>query len=477
MGALDEQRTWKVRQAPRKRFFSVATLARALPRRRAIKRLALYALVTITFYKLSKLLLPADHPVYLAVNWILVCIHSFFHSTSSIDSWLLTTKGSYPVDFASRVGILVKTGYGTRERLPAQLEALGLREWDPERAVAVADFAGELNLTVGTVPVRDAVGELMEYLEPRGWGGAERFKKYVPLRDAIVAGDEDRALSIGRNVGWELDALKFIWGLGILHKTTPAKDWYLILDDDTYIIPQSLMALLSHLDPSKPHYLGNSVGDYRGRFAHGGSAVALSRAAVDTLYRLHGDVTYEAHVNSLTETWGDRLLATTLQKIGVFVDERFNHLFNGESALDTRIWTDRFCAPLVSFHELKRPEDMRAVGARLEGLRGPVLWSDVWPLFGGGEMTGFNGRPMREGRDHVGKLTEGVSRTTRGVGTAEKCMKLCMRDRRRCLAWRWDSGSGECHTAPWMIVGREVEGAVAGINGAWAADLRDRCRG
>lgn len=178
----------------------------ALIRRRSLKRLAFYALAALTTYHLSKLIFPPDAPLYLATHWAGVCLSSLLHPTSSTDAWLLSGPGPHPVDFETRVGILVKTGYGTRERLSAQLEVIGLGEWDAERAVVVADFARGGG--GGRPVIRDAVGELMAYLEGWGFGEADRFRKYAELREAIEAGDEERAQEIGRNVGWELDALK-----------------------------------------------------------------------------------------------------------------------------------------------------------------------------------------------------------------------------------------------------------------------------
>lgn len=256
----------------------------------------------------------------------------------------------------------------------------------------------------------------------------------------------------------------------------PRKDWYLILDDDSFVVIESLRQVLSHLDPTEPYYLGNTVGDYRGRFAHGGSAVVLSRGAVEKLYRENPHVAADAQVNSLSEIWGDKLVATTLQKIGIFIDERFSHMFNGESPADTRISADRFCSPLVSFHELKKPEDMKALGLVFNerGTR-TTVWADVWDLFGGPGTRGFNDRPMRQDHDFVGKLDRSRTQTARGIPTAEKCMRLCMRHKKRCLAWKWDVQSKECHISPWMTVGKSQVGTVSGINGNWATELMESC--
>lgn len=177
-------------------------------RRRTVKRLFFLALTIFLTYHLAKLIFPPDNPLLLAIHWLQVCLSSIFTSTSETDARILASSGPHPADFVSRVGILVKTGYGTRERLPAQLEAHGLGKWDPERVVVVGDFAREVELSGGKGYVRDAVGELTEYLTPMGLENEPRLRKYRALWEAIKYGHEEAAQEIGANVGWELDALK-----------------------------------------------------------------------------------------------------------------------------------------------------------------------------------------------------------------------------------------------------------------------------
>lgn len=248
------------------------------------------------------------------------------------------------------------------------------------------------------------------------------------------------------------------------------------MDDDTFLITESLGQILSHLDPSKPHYLGNAVGSYKGRFAQSGSAVVLSAGAVEALYQYHPELVTQAEIASLTDIWGDKLIAETLQRLGIFIDERFSHFFNGESPARTRIWSDRFCTPLASFHDLKRAEDMRRLGDKFRDRHEMLTtWGDVWALFDGPSWDGFTEHPVREAWDFVGKLGEG-SRTSKGVGSATRCMKLCMKHRKQCLAWTWVERSKECHTSPWLILGEASPGRSSGINGNWATELKGQCR-
>lgn len=264
-------------------------------------------------------------------------------------------------------------------------------------------------------------------------------------------------------------------GMELAYRRMPHKKWYIILDDDTFVVKPSLELLLSHLDPTEPHYIGNAVGDYKGRFAHGGSAVLLSGEAMRVLFS-RPDVVASAYVESLDETWGDRLVATTLQKVGIYLDERYSHYFNGEAPEMTRIRRDRVCSPIVSFHGLRQPGAMADVGRALAGAEKPVLWGHLWALFGRQPMEAYAEKPSRPG-DHVGPRDE-QTRTWKGVGSDDGCRKKCEGSGGAwCLAWAYDAGGRVCHGSPWMIIGEEETGAgvVSGINWKKAEPLMQQC--
>ncbi|OAA57914.1 hypothetical protein SPI_06799 [Niveomyces insectorum RCEF 264] len=296
----------------------------------------------------------------------------------------------------------------------------------------------------------------------------------------------------------------------------PHKAWYLLLDDDTFVVPASLRRLLAHLDPAAPHYLGNAVGDYRARFAHGGSAIVLSQGALRRLFGradvdpdrgVAAPVSPLLYVASVTETWGDRLLATTLLQVGVYLDERFVRLFNGARPRATRISTDRVCLPLVSFHGLAQPAEMAETGrvfARLgrydqhrhpQPLAPVLAWGDLWALYGRPTLAALQRQPVWPGADFVGRPGDDsssaalVTRRTDDVVTAASCRRLCMGDdvggedededggnggnspprprwpRRpagnggggssNCLAWTWNATAQACLTSPWFVVGED----------------------
>lgn len=257
-------------------------------------------------------------------------------------------------------------------------------------------------------------------------------------------------------------------GMEMIYNDLPRKKWYIILDDDTFLVRPSLELLLSHLDPAKPQYIGNAVGDYKGRFAHGGSAILISGEAMRRLFEERPDVVAAAYAESMDETWGDRLVATTFLKLGIYLDERYSHHFNGEPPSITRIRNDRFCSPLVSFHGLRKPGEMAALGRSLAANMGssPLLWHEVWQLFGREHVSV---RPvtmtMQQKHDYVGRTDEHV-RSWDDVRSANDCQRHCESDGARwCLAWTYEVETARCHCSPWMLLGApDAEQKVSGVN-------------
>lgn len=259
----------------------------------------------------------------------------------------------------------------------------------------------------------------------------------------------------------------------MVYQVHPYKKWYLLVDDDTYIIQPSLKPLLEHLDPEQPHYLGNAVGDFRIRFAHGGSAVILSQAAIRILI-MNQRALKPIYIDSLDETWGDRLLAKALLKHGIYLDETYSHMFNGEPPLLTKIRADRLCSPLISFHKLPSPAAMREVGKYFRNVSEPVLWGDLWEIYDKMPPWEQTGGHVSNNWDHVGDPDESTLEIL-DVQSAEDCEKHFKRRSRASLAWSWDSLTKTCLISHWVIVGQEETGKVSGINVKRTKQLASKC--
>ena len=249
------------------------------------------------------------------------------------------------------------------------------------------------------------------------------------------------------------------------------------MDDDTYIVQSSLVKVLSHLNSDEDQYIGNAIGNYASRFAHGGSAIIISKRTLEHLME-RPDVRLEAKKRSLSEAWGDRLVATTLMKMGIFLDERFSPFFNGEPPRITKITPDNFCLPVASFHGMGEPDQMRAVGNIIHEREASkvVFRGSLWAMYHETDVMYFGQHPVQPGgHDHVGELTTGVT-TYENCASAMDCVSHCDKPWSSCLAWTWEEHTLKCHTAPWVIVGGPQAGKKSGLHYNKASDIGARCQ-
>ncbi|SPJ93234.1 uncharacterized protein FTOL_13840 [Fusarium torulosum] len=449
--------------------------------RRTKRRLRSIIILILISTFITYSILPHDSAIRLALVFNVSRFFNFLRGTATDkDAWLWKSP-RYTVDLKKDVGYLIKTGYGTRHRVAEQLAAFeatgGYLGKEGESFLVVGDWTtvNQTDADLIGVTVHDAIKRVMETKIRGKVDGYPRLVKYRSLQASLQAGDEDGALKIGQSYGWELDALKFIMGMEMIYHELPGKKWYIILDDDTFLIRPSLELLMSHIDYRKPQYVGNAVGDYKARFGHGGSGILISGEAMRRLFE-HPGIVQEAYAESMTETWGDRLVATTLQKLGIYIEEAYNHHFNGEPPSITRIWGDRFCSPLVSFHGLRKPGEMRRVGETLATREQPVLWRDVWQLFGGSAISALESRRTELTADHVGKPDE-HTRSWGDVRSANACQKRCEQSGRRCLAWTYEMEIERCHTSPWLLLGADgAAGKASGVNWPQVKPLLNSCR-
>ncbi|ERS97522.1 hypothetical protein HMPREF1624_05691 [Sporothrix schenckii ATCC 58251] len=434
-------------------------------------------------------MLPLDSHTRLVVRRL---FHTPLQRTFSRQQ-LLATPPPYPVDLATDVVLVIKTGYGTRARLPGTLAFLdgGNRTSTssvPEgplfsNILLVGDFVTQqgqhYRCNGEELPMNDVVGMTISLAgpQPKDKEPAPKVGFYHDLQNAILAADEEAAMALSKKFGWELDALKFISSLELAYRRFPDKKWYVLADDDTYLVRPALRQFLGQFHPACEHYLGNGVGGWEGRFAHGGSSIFLSHGALRRLFDGHPAIVTAAHTTALTTGMGDSLLSNTLMKVGLYVAEEHSVLFNGETPETAKIRPDRFCLPVLSFHGLRAPDQTLAVDRVLQTnwtAPTPPLWRDIWSLYGGPSLESLEATPHRVDWDHVGSLDE-YTTTARDVQQASDCQVLCEARRDQCMAWRWEQETGECHQSPWVIVGGKAEGKTSGLNLRLVRKLDESC--
>ncbi|KAL3423595.1 hypothetical protein PVAG01_05342 [Phlyctema vagabunda] len=304
--------------------------------------LRLRILTLVVFCMLLWMVLPYDNDFVLLVRWH---FKKTLDHLAVKDGWL-KEPAAFPIS-KNDVGMVIKTGFSTRERLVARLDAF--EDAHARRnIVLVADYStkpgAHFNYSGLELPVHDALAAMIENGSFSSRPNTLRLQYYSNLTSAFSDGNTELAHRIGGTYGWELDIMK---------------KWYVLLDDDTYILDASLRVVLEQLDPLVPHYIGNAIDDYKARFAHGGSAVVFSQAAMDRIFIQNPSLGSSAHLESVDARLGDKLIATTAMRSGIYLDERYNRHFNGEPPQITRIRGDRLCAPIISFHQLVPVADAR----------------------------------------------------------------------------------------------------------------------
>ncbi|CAK7199889.1 hypothetical protein SEUCBS139899_002575 [Sporothrix eucalyptigena] len=448
----------------------------ATPRSRARtwRRVAALAMALVLCFHF----LPNDNHLRLALRYLAYTSRQQPFSPHQ----LLAESVPYPVDLVQDVALIIKSGYGTKDRLPGTLKFVGGDDHDKnglrfESILLVADFAtqpgGHYNCCAGLeLPVHDVVLQTIHSAPLADTAARPRHvENYARLQAALAKNDDKLAQSLSHDFGWQLDAMKaspgFISSLELAYKTFPDKKWYLLADDDTYLVRPSLRQFLGQFSSTCAHYLGNAVGGWEGRFAHGGSGVIISQAAMHLLFKENPRVVAAAHHMALTTGMGDSLLSNTLMQIGVYVEEEHSLLFNGETPATTKIKEDRFCYPILSFHGLRAPDETLAVDRVFRQMpQRATRWKDIWHLYGGPNLGDSNKiEPLQEGWDHVGRLDEHTT-SVENVDNEQACLKLCVSKThsKSCLAWTWEAERRVCHMSPWMIVGDKAEGRTTGLN-------------
>lgn len=164
-------------------------------------------ILTLTICSLlASVVLPYDNTIRLFFRWHL-------HNLSKAifpNAHHLTTPPPFRLD-TSDLGIILKTGFSTQDRLLARLAAFS-PALHPKNLVVVGDYATDpgdhFQLGAAEIPVHNALAEILKTGVPASKQRAPRLLHYGNLTAAIADGHEDAAHSIGCAHGWELDIMK-----------------------------------------------------------------------------------------------------------------------------------------------------------------------------------------------------------------------------------------------------------------------------
>lgn len=168
------------------------------------------------------IMLPYDNVVRLAIRFNVKQLQHYLNAHPA-ESWVFA-EPAYPVDLGTDTVVIVKTGYGTRQRANAWFEALSdaneFRDF-----LVIADYASkpgqEVNNHGKPLPIHNVVNQTLSSLGKAAKLSHTRVAKYLQFAEAIENGKEE-ADKLAKSTGWEIDALKVCFYISRFYPLTPA---------------------------------------------------------------------------------------------------------------------------------------------------------------------------------------------------------------------------------------------------------------
>ena len=191
------------------------------------------------------------------------------------------------------------------------------------------------------------------------------FNYYRTLQEYQRLGEDISSLkSTTGQAAWSLDKYKFLHMLEKSWQMRPGRKWYIFIEADTYLVRSNLQLWLERLDSSELLYLGSPTYVNGDAFAHGGSGIILSGAAMSKF--VEGDPGVAARYDEAlkNEEFGDYVLMKALRDKGVEFSKRWPMLQAEKPATipfgpgpdnGVRHW----CQPIVTMHHITPDEANR----------------------------------------------------------------------------------------------------------------------
>ncbi|KAJ3021813.1 hypothetical protein HKX48_007696 [Thoreauomyces humboldtii] len=282
-------------------------------------------------------------------------------------------------------------------------------------------------------------------------------------RRSAKAGTGDAVAPDEGSQGWKADGHKNLPGFRELYRRFPDAEWYLMIDDDTYVFLDNLSDRLSMYDPDGKHYFGAKTqfvgcdgvrqwgaGPY---FAHGGSGIVLSRGAAREM--MDGMDGKNGCIEKYKTCWaGDIRTSLCLRDQGILLHSPTG-FFSTPPNRD--FWFPHEpCDRPLTFHHLlvKQIQELysteRTIANRVG--KGSVTFGDIYWAWH--PETEWQPDFDRKGGDYAASACP----------SPEACKDMCL-DRKNCLAYVFDGS--KC----WLK--DRIPGGIAG-KGMTSGVLRER---
>ncbi|CAN9085822.1 unnamed protein product [Alternaria alternata] len=190
------------------------------------------------------------------------------------------------------------------------------------------------------------------------------FQIYVEHKKAHEGGETVKE----QQRSFKLDRFKYLPMVDKAYMTNPSAKWFVFIESDVYFFWDTLFRLLSQLDASQPHYLGEPHKGSEGRqFAYGGAGFVLSQGLLKQLIPAKSpgstDIPRENRLGVRYEQWvkeeqrGDAVLSYAIQNATGHKLEAMYPTFASDKPKDVTTTRDKWCVPMLSLHQLK-PQQM-----------------------------------------------------------------------------------------------------------------------
>lgn len=216
--------------------------------------------------------------------------------------------------------------------------------------------------------------------------------EFYRLQQSALRKNEDLGALGQRSKGkaWDLDKFKFIpmvkraWEARL-----PQTKWFIFLEADSLVDWANMKIMLDATDPDKPWYLGAPSWINDNIFAHGGSGMVVSLAAMSqSVGKSTKEWMKQWGSAALNECCGDYLLSRAFKSFGINVTSAYP-LLQGDNVALAPLMPDLWCRPVVTMHHVK-PIHVASYWALAEysmqqvaeGKRNhSLLWRDIYTIF------------------------------------------------------------------------------------------------
>lgn len=372
---------------------------------------------------------------WLVAGVLLICIGLYVHSLH---------LGDEIAQLGDRTFVLLKTGVEVMDqRVPIHLHTTF--KWFPHH-----EIYAEVDTPVLGHPVVNAIS----YLPAEGFQDENLGSVLVRYRaiDEQWGWGASNVVVHGKNIGWHVDVFKNVPSYALAWLKDPTKDWYVMLDDDTYMLPSTLAKAVEGKNPEEMYYLGRNVGQ-NPFFAYGGSGMVFSRGALKAMFGVTKESTQAAVMNSMELAYGsccgDIVICYLYGQQAHDFDHIRDHLeMHDDSGLfqGTNLWEfiaafRHWCDPVGSFHHGKAGDyDMISRWYdRLRQERGKNYRPTYYDYYE--EFIMPHVAVEIEGWivDHSEEFEDSVSFSHEDAPTRWKCKELCETDQ-TCMQWSFREG-------------------------------------